>query len=106
MAIGWIPSLAFVALFSFLFVRDYRFWREMKKWGSVERMKSVLAIEDGKAVDMRTRDPRYAKDFKHKYDGGGALLEIAEHNLITSIIGWIVSAGIMTLDVYLTVVGG
>ena len=81
MALGWIPSLAFVVLFSFLFVRDYRFWKEMKGWPSVQRMGGVPLIADNKVVDLSKTDPEYAKDFKHKYDGGGALLEIAEHNV-------------------------
>ena len=33
------------------------------------------------------------------------LLEIAEHNMTTSLVGWIASACIMALDVYLSVVG-
>jgi hypothetical protein len=104
MALGWIPSLAFVVLFSFLFVRDYRFWRDMKKWDFVKRTESVPIIVEGKLVDWRTLEPEKAKEYSRRY-GGGALLEIAEHNLITSIIGMIISAVIMAVDVCL-IVGG
>ena len=92
MSYGWIPSVAFFVLFSALFIRDYRFWREMKRWPTYQRMKKSPPILD--------RPEMYQEDaISHR------LLEIAEHNMTTSLVGWIASACIMALDVYLSVVG-
>ena len=95
MDLNWIPSLAFVALFSFLFVRDYRFWRELKRWPSVKRMKERM-----KSTPVLDREEIWEESAPLYH-----LLKVAEHNLITSIIGMVISAVIMAVDVCLIVVG-